>query len=171
MEFRNWLNENDQTTVINKVKVQVERFSSEAAINQEIAKYRARDLNDLIRILSRDTKVRRVLQAYQQAKNQQQESWLGSTFNTMIGFAKNIFTTVSRSILKVFMPGMTMPKAPLMAKITYAGMLLLAASVSGIVLASGSVGVVAAPWGLLWFGHNFIEPVVRHGSQGISGGY
>lgn len=163
------INEDNQ---VQAIKDAVTRLSDPATVQAMVKKLGARDLDDLIAKLEASPEVKRVMEAYKAAKaNQgekpvQTESILGGAGRALLGVVKAGIGTVAHTVGRILTPFKGGYEAPLLAKATYAGTLLTIAGLSGMLLSAGAVGPAVAPWGLLWFGWNFIEPVIA-GHDGV----
>lgn len=158
-----------------KIQAKIKELSRPEVVESMVLQSGAKDVDDLVQKLEGNAEVQRVLQAWERVKNQQTESWIGSllsgVWNALTGLVKWALGTVANSIIKVF-AGFKVPGAPKMAKVTYAGFLLLTLGLSRLLILAGSWGPAMVPWGLLWFGWNFIEPnVPGGGSRKMVAGY
>ncbi len=147
------------------IKAAVQRFSDPTAVQGMVQKLGARDINDLIAKLESSPQVRKVLDAYREAKAKQgqqtqTESLIGSAGRALLGVVKAGLGTVAHTIGRILTPFKGDYEAPVVAKMTYAGFLLMTAALSGLLVSAGAAAPAAVPWGLLWFGWNFIEPMV-----------
>lgn len=167
------ISEDAQQYEINAIKNKIEELSEPSNIQNVITKLKVSSIDELISKLEQDHRVQAILKNYQIAKSGHQkvreESWIGRVAGRFMTGIWKILTktatyalnTIGNTILKVLMPFHgKMDHAPTMAKITYAGTLLLTAGISSVLISGGMVGPALIPWGLLWFGWNFIEPIL-----------
>lgn len=157
---------NSQTDQAHKIKAKVDELSRPESIEQIVHELGAKDLDDLIAKLEQSPEVRQVIDTYNQIQAQAplEEGFLSSIFSVLSGIVKSVTRTIGHVLGGLFQSGGTV------GRLNYAGMLLLTFGLSGTLLATGAptaVAMAALPltaswWGMMWFGKNFLEPILRH---------
>lgn len=169
------------------VAAKVKTLLSDKNIAAVVAKYKVKDIDSLIAQLKKHPEVQKKIQAYQKTKSQKMENtldegvWdvLGKIWEYTVG---PVLSWLKQSVAKTFghIFGAFLTDAAFGQKALYAGMLIamigvpIALLMSGGAAAIGTAGSALALgggtfFGMMWFGKNFIEPLMKM-SEGIPSG-
>jgi hypothetical protein len=174
MTFRNFLLEQESEQQAQQLQAKVKELSQPQTVQRMIQMVGAKNLDDLIAKLRVNPKVQAVIQQYQQLKVNEaySEGMMGTIFGgiwkALTGVFRWALSSIGKTIAHVFAPFGDSSEG-VGAKMEYASMLLLTFGLSGTLLAAGAPVAVAAAampftatmWGLMWFGKNFLEPVLK----------
>lgn len=167
INFKTYLAESQSEEQAAKlVQAKIKELSRPEAVEQMVKQLGAKDIDDLIRKLEDKEEVKRVFREFERIKDQKMESWVGKAisgvWDVLTSLVGGALKLVGNTLLRMF-SGMgsafNAPRSTPMTKITYAGVLLMTAGLSGVLLAHGAVGPALVPWALWWFGWNVIERI------------
>lgn len=164
-----------------ELEAKVKEMSEPQAVERILQLFGAKDLDDLIQKLEKHPKVQSVMTQYKKLKSQvtaesstlDEISWsgvLGGIWRALAGVVKWGMKSIIKTIGHVFAP-FADRDASFFQKLNYAAALMLTFGLSGTLLASGVPmaaavggpvgGLTATWWGLMWFGKNILEPVLK----------
>lgn len=172
--FQQFLVEQQEDQQAQELKNEIKKLSQPQSVQLSLKLLNLPDdatIEDLIKKLENNTKVKQVFAKYEliKAKQSVQEGVIGDIFGgigkALVGVVKWAINSITKTIGHVF-KGAIVGGARMTSRLHYASLLLLTFGLAPILLAAGAP-VVGFPmawtgtwWGLLWFGKNFLEPVL-----------
>jgi hypothetical protein len=181
ISFRHFLIENEVENAAKEISDLIKKVGDPRNVQQIIKKLDARDLDDLIEKLENHPHVRQVMAKYNELKNNPpkpqtegfllDENWMTSILGGISKFLGGILKWTIQSITSTIghVLGGFLPSAggSWFGKMNYAAALLLTFGLAPAFLLSGGsvpgvlVGWTVTWWGLMWFGKNVLEPVLK----------
>ncbi len=185
--FRSFLVEQDQDQQQQQaqlVAAKVRELFSQQSLTALVRKFKARTIDDLIAALKRSPEVQNKIRAWQQVQNRKVEgnldegvwSVLKGVWDNTLGPVVNwLRRSVTKTLGHIF--GAFGSDGAFSEKALYAMMLIAMVGVPikmltmgvGIAAAGSALGVGAGTFfGLMWFGKNFIEPLMKMAEPGMA---